>query len=244
MIGRPEYNTIVYDEDKAIFVGKHEILPVIRHWIDGYQIVRWWVGTDVLLLHKFPPGRGKLSVLAHRLKSKLIGLFVHCEWANGEHLVAELKSLGIQAIDIRWIGVFEKWEKIPPEYPRGWFTIAYYHPRDDVFSRWVYGIDIIEDLKKLFMFSYFRWIRLDGTKIMKEVMPEVDLYLRPNRHDGYSHIVQECEYNGIPVIWTWEEKSTSYFRRFVEAYAENHFKLRGKMVELAVSMEKNLFKVV
>jgi hypothetical protein len=42
------------------------------------------------------------------------------------------------------------------------------------------------------------FIKVDGSQDMSKIYPITDFYLRPNRHDGSSRMIRECEINEIP----------------------------------------------
>jgi len=82
------------------------------------------------------------------------------------------------------------------------FNVAYHYPGDRggrVFKRWLYGMDIIEQLIK--QFPKYNWIELDGTMDMMKIYPILDAYIRPTRHDGMPRIILECQQLNIPYWW-------------------------------------------
>ena len=65
---------------------------------------------------------------------------------------------------------------------------------------WLYGKDIIEALKS--KHPEWNFVYVDGSK--KNIYKNIDIYLRPNRHDGYPKMVVEAKLLGIPCIWSYE----------------------------------------
>jgi len=63
-------------------------------------------------------------------------------------------------------------------------------------------VDIIDYLKK--RFTDINFIRLDGGKDMSKIYPITDFMIRPNRHDGYPRIVDECEIQNISYYWSYK----------------------------------------
>jgi len=65
---------------------------------------------------------------------------------------------------------------------------------------WLYGKDIIEELERKHPEWKFHYV--DGSK--RNIYKNIDIYLRPNRHDGYPKMIVEAELFGIPYIWSYE----------------------------------------
>lgn len=198
----PYYGQNVIAGVQSIFVGEISFLKVLQQKLRGYKIIRWWVGTDVLLLHKFPPGRGKLSVFLHRIKARLFDLLIDQHWIDGYKLLDEFKTMRphLNSTLRLWTGRHGKYKK---RRHLG-LNIAYYDPLPDTFSRWKYGVDLIEKL--IVLFPQVNWIKLDGSFDMEETYPFLDGYIRPARHDGWPRIVVECKVNDIPVYWNEDYK--------------------------------------
>lgn len=202
----PSYGTAVVLEDKklVIYMGEIGLLHALKMRLRGYKVIRFWVGTDVLLLHKFPPGRGRLSIIFHRIKAFLLGYVVESNFMDGNGLLAEIgevKWLRLKNLEVKiWCDSHEKYEKqITNE-----IIVAFYQPNNSVFSRWKYGIDFIENVQKDVNEKFpnkITWMKLDGSKNMRSVYPVLSAYLRPSRHDGTPRINLACELNDIPVIY-------------------------------------------
>lgn len=230
----PSYGEAVRIEEHklVVYVGEIRFLHALKMRLKGYDLIRWWVGSDVLLLHKFPPGRGKLSVILHRIEAYLFGLITYQDWIDGPKLYGEMFAIKYKnGQDIRnlrnclWAGKHGKYLK----QRHGGINIAYYHPNDSIFARWKYGIDFIEsfmvrlkDPNMVFIspkamlglrkfHELINWIKLDGKQDMSKIYPILDLYVRPSRHDGWPRINAECIENEIPVVydetfsWTQEK---------------------------------------
>lgn len=213
----PECNSNLYNCKTAIFVGNLLISDVIlAKLVFHYKIIRWWVGTDVWLLYAWPPGRGKLSILWHRIKYWLLDRFVDENWLTSIHLKDEFEEFcnGKKAV-VRWHIQGMLTEKLPKK-PDSKISIAYYHPKENtIFQREVYGIDLIERLMPLY--PEVNWIRLDGTKNMREIFPILTAYLRPTRHDGRSRLLAECQIQDIPYYWSGHgQPSIAEMKRFVD----------------------------
>ena len=83
------------------------------------------------------------------------------------------------------------------------FNILLYMPasKNKEFTHWLYGYDIYETLRDA-LGSRVNWIIVDGSQDMSGIYPIVDFYFRPNRHDGWPYMVQECIKNNIPYYWS------------------------------------------
>lgn len=169
----------------------------------GKRNIRWWLGSDVFCLMLCPPGRGMLSIFLHRLFVVVSEPFFDEHWVDSQDLKDELKSIAL--IDENKPILVEphigKNFKVFEKKKHDGINIAYYHPRTNTrYQCWLYGVDIVEKLRA--RYSELNWIRLDGTADMSKILPILDIYIRPNRHDGRSRLKEECRLNQIPVIWT------------------------------------------
>lgn len=193
----PQWGKHFEVEDKTVFVGDIPIKQMLKVWRKK-KVVRWWIGSDVLLLRTFPPGRGKLSVLKHRLKAWLTEPFINEHWIYGERLLEEFKQTwSLRKASLRLCSApIEQVVKVPHDG----VNIGYYHPRDDTYARWVYGIDLIENLMPCY--PEVNWIKLDGTLNPKYFFQLLNGYLRPTRYDGWPRLCQECRINDIPFYWS------------------------------------------
>lgn len=201
---------IIKDGEKyAIHIGALMLARALHEYRERKKIIRVWVGTDVLLLHRFPPGRGKLSTIKHRLEDQLVNQLVHEHWINGERIRDEFMAVTRRrnVKEIHWLGNNFFANKVKHDT----INVAYYHPRNDEYSRWVYGIDIIEKVIADSDETIFNFIKLDGRRAMSQVYPILDAYIRPTRHDGWPRMIHECQMNNIPFYWSMESLPTNKF---------------------------------
>ena len=102
----------------------------------------------------------------------------------------------------------------PPLYPNKIkkiehddFNVLFYLPvtKNQKFTDWVYGDDIARNVMSRYGddTSVF-FIYVFGNDDMNRIYPEIDFYLRPNRHDGNPRMIMECEINRIPYYWSKE----------------------------------------
>lgn len=180
----------------TIIPGDIKLLDVIAIKLMRRKLIRWWLGSDIWLLYSFPRGRGKLSVLRHRLKYHLTKNFVDENWLDSEKLLEEFVSIGGERAIVRYHVRGMLTEKVKRIEHEG-INIAYYWPKDSgEYQEEVYGVDMVKKL--IYFYPQVNWLRLDGTLNMREIYPTLDGYIRPNRHDGGSRLIRECKLNGIP----------------------------------------------
>jgi len=84
---------------------------------------------------------------------------------------------------------------------------------------WLYGFDIIKQL--INRHPEWHFLIADGTK--DNIWQDIDVLLRPNRHDGLSRMVLEAQALNIPVIWSYETG------RYVEPNIED---IERRLIEL------------
>ncbi len=65
---------------------------------------------------------------------------------------------------------------------------------------WLYGFDIVKELVK--KHPEWNFSIVDGSQ--KNIYKNINVYLRPSRHDGASRMIEECKFLGIPYIWSYE----------------------------------------
>jgi glycosyltransferase involved in cell wall biosynthesis len=198
----PAWGQSLHIDDTTIIPGGLGVFDALLIKLMGRRLVRWWLGTDVWLLWAFPKGRGRLSVIKHRLKYHLTKFLVTENWVTSEILEEELIACHVRRTKVRYHirGMLtEKIKKIPHDL----VNIAYYYPKNSGdFQRYVYGIDLIEKLELMFPYPIVNWIPLDGKFTMREVYSIVDAVVRPSRHDGRPRILEECKLNSIPYYWS------------------------------------------
>lgn len=130
-------------------------------------------------------------------------IFVDEHYCVSENIVNNVNKFGVK----KPISIFGMKINHPTKYKKkkhDGFNIIYYNPankKEKSFNRWLYGIDIIEEVKK--EIPDINWIELDGSYDMEKIYTIADFCLRPNRHDGESRIIQECEINDIPYYRTY-----------------------------------------
>jgi hypothetical protein len=193
----PQFGNILNFPNQIVFVGEIDTILMLKNW-KRKKIIRFWIGSDVLLLRMFPPGRGKLSVLKHRLKVWLTEPFIDEHWVYGNQLFKEFKEVwSDRKAQLRLCRAsIDPVVRVPSET----VNVAYYHPRDDIFARWVYGIDFIERL--MLLYPQVNWIKLDGTLNPKYFFQALTGHIRPSRSDGHPRLIEECKVHGIPFYWS------------------------------------------
>jgi hypothetical protein len=81
--------------------------------------------------------------------------------------------------------------------------ILYYLPKSipsRIDKNWLYGKDVVDELAK--RHPEWEFVIVDGSQ--QNIYNGIDVYLRPNRHDGIAKMVKEAIYYKIPVIWSYE----------------------------------------
>lgn len=183
----------------------------------------YWTGTDSLMLidYSMRKWRKKPYWFVFRKLIKILDVFIQEHYCISENIAKNLKKFGtnkpIKIVDT-YVYYPDKFEKTTHEG----FNVIYYNPKvrtDHEFSRWLYGLDIIEEVKK--RVPDVNFIELDGTMDMAEIYPIADFMIRPNRHDGSSRIRLECEINNIPYYWTNGETKPSV-NECIKAIYEHH----------------------
>lgn len=197
--GETFYTTNRLHKNLTIFVGTIPFFKVISSHIRGNICIKWWMGTDALTMWYFPPGKSKVKIILHRIKMHLLEPFIE-HWVTGERLLYDLPSR-IKPIIKYWPGKYQA--QVEKKAHEG-FNILYYNPPNNIFNRWLYGLDIIQKIKQ--RVNGVNWIAVDGSQDMKEIYAITDLYIRPSRHDGAPRMNIECELNNIPVIYSLDGK--------------------------------------
>lgn len=159
-----------------------------------------WTGTDSLMLLDL--SKRKLTKrpywILFRLFARIIDFFCQEHYADSQLIADNLHKFGMK----KKVSIFKDRVQHCVKYPKREhleFNILYYFPEGAMeykFLAWLYGRDIYEQVKEFFIGCNF--IEVDGSKDMSTIYPVIDFYLRPNRHDGSSRIIQECEIQGIP----------------------------------------------
>jgi hypothetical protein len=142
----PKWGDVVDIPGQKIFVGDIAFWPALKAFFSGKRVIKWWCGSDVLVLLKFPPGRGKRSILLTRLKMLLLKPFIFAHWVNGDGLLKALNQVAFiskKKFQLRlWVGK----DIIVEKQPHQGFNVCYYAPNESEYGRWVYGLDIIDEL--------------------------------------------------------------------------------------------------
>ena len=171
-----------------------------------------WTGTDVLMLNN----RRKRKLLkrpywiAFRLLVKFLDMtIIEGHLTNCELLEKELLEFGFKKnveIQLTPLKHNEQYNKTPHET----FNVLYYAPEqsNQKFYDWLYGLDLIRRLEKQYSHP-IQFISVDGKDAMERIYPLIDMYIRPNRHDGFSRMIRECEIQEIPYYWSQENPSYS-----------------------------------
>jgi hypothetical protein len=194
MSGCAEYGDLIVHDDQVIFVGTVRLRHFARYVFSRRWLVRWWWGSDVLLLHSFMPGIGRIQTLLHRIKSRMLNPLME-NWAISEGLQNELRQCGYICETVKF--PFIEHDKIN----RDVFVVGYYRPKEDVTSRWKYGIDIIEEARGLLGKCHDIVFLEMNSRTIPAVLGVMDVYVRPSRHDGEPRLVVACNRNGIPVYY-------------------------------------------
>lgn len=167
------------------------------------------MGTDAALMERYLPYMGwkwklKIAIL-RRILLFLDRFAVRCIYVDDTILIGRLRAAGFKS------PIFEVPDPVnhPAAYERReheGINVLYYDPsehrKNKETARWIYGIDYIEKAMQLCSGLNVNWIKVDGNQDMSKIYPITDLYVRPNRIDAKSRMVQECEINGIPVYHT------------------------------------------
>lgn len=189
------------------------------------RIIHWWMGTDALKLVKVPPGKftWRFRIYSERLLWKIVEPLITEHWATMPHIKEHLKQFGIKESKIKIVSrldtkheVVSKNYKKYPKKKHSAFNVLYYYrtdPTNQKFKDWCYGRDIFQVLKN--KMPEINWIELDGKQDMSKIFPITDAYIRPNRSDGKSRLVMECELNNIPVLATYENPTVEMFEKFI-----------------------------
>ena len=187
------------------------------------MISKTWQGTDALKLKTFPPGKfiWKFRILFERLMWKIFEPLIDQHFVVHPNLSKYLTDFGIPAekISVK-ADLPDCFYCVTPceKKPHEGLNIAYYWPGgrgNGKFRRWVYGKDIIDQVKTYFPIRSImgeikiNWIELNGCQDVCEIYPTLDAYIRPNRHDGMPRMILECEALKIPYYWDPNFKPTA-----------------------------------
>ena len=148
---------------------------------------------------------------------KVVSFFVEEHYVDHKLLKYHLIQKGYKNIRVYPDRI--KHNKPYPKKQHEGFNILFYCPegkKNKKFIRWLYGIDIYEQLKK--ELNDVNWLVVSGSSDMSEIYPITDFYLRPTRHDGASRMRQECEIQDIPYYWSQENPDIEEIRKEICKY--------------------------
>lgn len=168
-----------------------------------------WTGTDSLMMVDVSKRtfRKKVVWLLFRWIIKFLDKhYVQEHYIDSLNLKDNLVAAGlVKPIKVRPDPV--KYQVKLPKIQHEGFNVLYYCPdTDNKFIRWLYGYDIFESVKE--HFPTINFIHVDGSQNMKDIYPITDFYLRCNRHDGASRMVQECQIQDIPYYHSQRDPDT------------------------------------
>lgn len=172
---------------------------------ESHYLIHWWLGTDALKLDTFPPTDRKawyIRIVFERIFHKLIEPFIREHWIVGEPLRKHLLNFGIDSLKIKLVPLAGKYGRMPKQDHKE-FNVLYYFPKHSQnakFKEWKYGWDLFVKIRKK-VSSDINFIVVDGTQDLTQILPIVDCYIRPSRHDGLPRLVLECQENDIPVYY-------------------------------------------
>lgn len=181
-------------EGKSIYFGTVPTFKIIKDVVRGISVVKWWVGTDALIMRLYPPGMKKRHVLLHRIKMRLLGPLISEHWVVSESLLRSLPKLSAKIVPMLYKPTVYK------KIPHAGCNVLVYQPGRNDYEKWVYGWDITQDLIR--RWPQLSWHIVDGKADMSKVYPRIDLYIRPTRHDGDPRMVREAVINNIPYYWS------------------------------------------
>ncbi len=194
-------NEIIYQiGNKTIYYGAFKYKSAFWKYLRGKEIVRWWIGTDALMLEYFPPGIPKGVVLYWRLKCWITQLYISEHWYGCDEVKKNLKYF--------YKSVLLHYEPYPDIYPlpieKKPLVVLIHDPskahKYEEYGRWKFGIDIIDQVKKRTgKWCYF--MTVDNSQDMNIIFPLVDCCLLPKRLKGEPRLVSECRINNIPVYY-------------------------------------------
>ena len=187
-----------------------------------------WTGSDAYMMIDI--SKRKLRKRPYWMIIRLIVKFldyanIEGHLTNAEWIREELKQFGLKRpIDIMLtpLKYNTPFKKIAHE---GINVLYYKPPRKEIKWRdWLYGIDFIEKLKEEYK-GKVNFIEVDQSYDMQNIFPIVDLYIRPNRHDGYSRLIRECQIQKIPYYWSHKDPDYNKMKQTLNEIIENNRKI-------------------
>ena len=196
----------------------------------------FWTGTDTLMLLDLSQRKllKKPYWLIFRIIVKILDRFcIEGHFTNSELLKRDLQKFGVKKpIEIHQTPLLHS--EAYPKIRHDGFNVLYYCPprSDPKFRDWLYGIDLIRKLKKAL--PQINFFCADKSLDMAEVYPLMDFYIRPNRHDGNSRMIRECEIQNI--AYYWSNENPDYFE-MTQAIEDEY---RRKLINEAIRKVEGL----
>jgi hypothetical protein len=167
-----------------------------------------WTGTDALMLIDISKRKfiKKPYWIMFRILAKMIDFVCQEHLAYTEIQIDQLVKFGMKK-PFRIIPN-EPAKVIYFKEPHPGFNVLYYFPKNTMelkFRKWLYGYDIFEQMKA--NHPGLNYIVVNGSQDMSKIYPIIDYCIRPNRNDGNSRMIQECEMSEIPYYYTRKNPS-------------------------------------
>lgn len=197
-----------------IHYGKFRTFTAINHFLWGFKIIRWWVGTDSDLLVSIPP-KGSFQWryiyrLLHKLKVKLTEPIIACHRYGCDHVEKNLLQFGIQESKLE----FCEYPLLYPEVvdktkPKILLPLI----KGSDYKKWYHGYDIAVQLMRSFDAHYFT---IDGAQNLTSYFSVVDCCILTKRALGKPRLKRECELNNIPVYYNPENPNVEEIIKFIK----------------------------
>ena len=186
------------------------------------KLVSYIVGSEARwLTETFPTDKRKIPYLLFvKLRAWILSPFIQEYWVDSDYLVQFIHKFKKNA-KTRVVADTIKYSTKYPKIKHDGFNVMYYYPKNEynkIYCQWVYGKDIIDRLISLH--PEYNWVKIDGSQDLSKEFPLIDVYIRPNRHDGASRLVQECTIQNIPVLHTQCNPQLEDFDNFLRQHYE------------------------
>lgn len=190
------------------------------------KLIAFYLGSDARwLTETFPTDLRKIPYITFvKVRAWLMRPFVDEYWVTDHFLVKFIQRFHKRARIVVKADEIKYKQRLPKVEHKG-FNILYYYPANEYnkkYCQWVYGLDIFTQLCN--EIKDVKWIIVDGTQDLSAIYPIVDFYLRPNRHDGHSRMVDECVIQDIPFYWShdhpnilWIKDKIAFYKNVKEA---------------------------
>ena len=194
-----------------------------------------FTGSDVLFCtrfvskRKFPTKKSKLVYMFGMfLFVKICDLFVERFYAVSEHLIDELKPLGLKKPISVLIDPPQEIKNFKNKAHDG-FTVLYYRGigSNQIFKNWIYCYDEMKKVSQTLNANWYRGydepslsnginiIEVNGNNDMNKIYPITDVLVRMCNHDGAPRMIMECEQLGIPFYWSKENPNKEDIIKFI-----------------------------